>query len=195
MGVIHGYREPGQGLRALWLVARPYIRRAFWFLVWLVVRTWALFCPAFTICAPDGSPYLRRWILSPWAWGKGRSLRGPYLHCFCQSDPDRGWHSHPWVWCKARLLRGSYYQDLCTSTTDAARKIRPFYTDQVYITGDIVEVLGETELWPADFHRVKLLTPRVWTYFWHGPKHGRGWGFLDKAGTYTKATPEQGVCP
>jgi hypothetical protein len=48
-----------------------------------------------------------------------------------------------------------------------------------YKAGDINSLTG------ADWHQVKLLTPRVWTLFIVGPLHGLEWSFMSEDGTIT----------
>ncbi len=147
--------------------------------LWLVLRCIATLRHRFDI-SPKGKPYLIRWYLTPSGKGKfakwyRRNFPGVFLHCFLESDPDRGWHSHPWTWAASLILRGGY------------RESRPdnwflnWYDDlwREYKEGNWNTLTG------ADWHKVKLLTPKVWTLFVVGPLHGLEWSFMDEYGNIT----------
>lgn len=102
----------------------------------------------------EGEPdYLRRWYIL-----RHRDDEGCiYLHRFGRSDSDRALHDHPWPWTTV-ILQGAYQE----------------YTPEGnhYRTqGDVVSRKA------TDFHRVRLVTPGVWTLFMTGKKE-RDWGFL-----------------
>lgn len=130
------------------------------------------------VVRPEGKDYLIRWYLTPcWKWWR-RYLPGVFLHCFLSSDPDRGWHSHPWTWAVSLILKGEYCESRPTpykcfyseTYLHICRKFKP---------GDLNTLTG------ADWHQVKLLSPKVWTLFIVGPLHGLEWGFMDEFGTFS----------
>jgi hypothetical protein len=140
-------------------------------LLWLALRCYAFFRPRVDI-APGGELYLRRWYLTPTGWWYRNRWPGVFLHCFHTSDPDRGFHSHPWYWATSLILRGSYQEERPVLGYDDwpsvyMRRLAPGYT---------------ATLTPNDFHRVKLLTPRVWTLFVVGRLHGAEWEFMSDEG-------------
>jgi hypothetical protein len=145
------------------------ITRAFWYLVWLVVRAYAFTRPCHTIML-DGAPYVTRWYLT----GERREIRaalargetgmpGTYLHHFHCADTDRRLHNHPYAWCTTRILRGGYIER--TAYLDAPSVLL------TYRAGD------DGCLTPGVWHRIASLHGETWTLFTAGPKHGRGWGF------------------
>lgn len=131
----------------------------------------------YLLIAPGGADYLHRWYLTPHGDGRfakwwRRHCPGVFLHCFVASDPDRGWHSHPWVWAKSLIMRGEYLESRPYDCVDG--KLTDVWW--TYTPGDVNSLTGD------HFHKVKLLTPRVWTLFIVGPLHGREWEFLDEQG-------------
>ena len=143
--------------------------RAFWYLVWLVVRAYAFTRPRHTIML-DSSPYVTRWYLT----GSRRKIRealacgatgtpGTYLHRFHRADADRRLHNHPYKWCRARILRGGYTE------LYAYGNHGPWICE--YRAGDVSRIT------PPVWHRIAALHSETWTLFTAGPKHGRGWGF------------------
>jgi hypothetical protein len=145
------------------------ITRAFWYLVWLVVRAYAYTRPRHTIML-DGSPYVTRWYLT----GSRREIRaalargetgmpGTWLHYFHCADTDRRLHNHPNEWCESRILRSGYTEIRAIGDSDPW-----IYANRA---GDV------SRLTAAHWHRVASLHGETWTLFTAGPKHGRGWGF------------------
>lgn len=121
------------------------------------------------VIAQEDQLYLTRWYLTPEGhWWRDR-FPAVFLHCFHSSDPDRGFHSHPWIWAASLILNGWYAEE-----RPAGRDIVDTF---VYGPGD-TNIIGQD-----DFHRVQLLTDRVWTLFVCGPLHGDEWEFLDEDGT------------
>jgi hypothetical protein len=143
-----------------------------------LLRVFAVLRPRLDI-SPGGVPYLIRWYLTP--AGKGRFAKwyrrhfpGVFLHCFLASDPDRGWHSHPWHWATSLILRGAYLES-------RPIKFVGYLGDawSGFCTGQVNRLTGD------DWHRVRLVTPTVWTLFVVGPLHGREWGFMSEEGAIT----------
>ncbi len=151
------------------------------FIYWLLFRLLSLFRPRFDI-SPGGKPYLIRWYLTPTGKSKfakwyRRHCPGVFLHCFLSSDPDRGWHSHPWEWAWSLILRGSYLESrpsdgpyFVLKLVDVWNRLNPGDTNKIII---------------GDYHKVKLLTPKVWTLFVVGPLHGGEWSFMNEQGEVT----------
>jgi hypothetical protein len=179
---------------------------ALW-LLWLLIRAYACLRPRFDIYV-DGKLYLSRWYLTPYSKENGTQSafaawwrrRYPcyYLHCFHESDPNRGYHSHPFRFSWSLILRGEYAE---------TRKLPEFKGDDPFqqLAASLVKMLGLTALTSYfepgdvnrlnanDFHRVRLLTPRVWTLFCAGPLHGREWSFMSEDGVITPhGTPTPG---
>ncbi len=142
-------------------------------LIWLFLRFVGLFRPTLVV-APGGKLYLKRWYLTPDTVWYRKRFPAIFLHCFYSSDPDRGWHSHPWIWSWSMILRGSYKEfrvsPCCPGSSNMVNSWNCFWP------GDKNKIDEE------DFHRVKLLTPKVWTLFVAGPLHGRQWEFMDENG-------------
>jgi hypothetical protein len=137
--------------------------RAFWFLVWCVLRLYACTRPKVVIRL-DGEAYLTRWFLTcPWKPGDPTGPEGWYLHHIHRPDADRRLHNHPWHWASSRILRGGYSE--LYHAGDGRDKFRINYPgDGHYIFGYM-------------FHRIHAVLPNTWTLFRAGPKHGKGWGF------------------
>jgi hypothetical protein len=138
------------------------ITRAFWYLVWLVVRAYAFTRPK-TIIYIDGLAYKTRYFLTSRPVGDETGPPGWYLHHYHRPDADRRLHNHPWTRATTRILRGGYSE--IRGYDDGARYI---FTKRAGDTGEIFE---------RTFHRVASLHGDTWTLFHAGPKHGRGWGF------------------
>ena len=100
----------------------------------------------------DGKPYMVRYHLLRIFGIKVN------LHCFKASDPDRGLHNHPWNWAFSFILYGSYIEHLPGSN----RVIKWF-----------------NRINSNTYHRVEIVTPRVWTLFIHGPRV-KSWGVIEK---------------
>lgn len=89
-----------------------------------------------------------------------------YLHCFHSSDEDLELHNHEWNISFSIILAGSYSEERLIKDKNIIRRIfKPGYFNIIRAN---------------DFHRVDLLTPRVWTLFISGPKFKDTWGFLDR---------------
>jgi hypothetical protein len=146
-------------------------------LIFVVARTIGLARRKLVI-APDGELYLTRWYLTPEShWWRDR-FPAVFLHCFHASDPGRGFHSHPWIWAVSLILKGQYAEERPVLTG--------FGPDQLMHKGVEIRTFGPGDLnyiGQDDFHRVQLLTPKVWTVFVCGPLHGDSWEFLDEDGT------------
>lgn len=151
------------------------IARAFYFLLWCVLRLWAAFRPSDVIVL-DGVPYMRRYYLRGTPGGDGPSVR---LQHILRADPDRGLHDHPWHAARSLVLRGGY-------TETRQRRYRPPYDD----TLGYVSLLRTRDYGPgarntlvsghafADYHRITAVRPGgAWTLFRTSEHHGRGWGF------------------
>ncbi len=137
------------------------------------------------IRAPDGTPYLSRWHFPAWVVAAHNAIMIAgaeylFLHCFHQSDPDRGWHNHPYLWCEARPLRGAYVQ----SIREDARGEHARTVMRVCRPGTVNFLRDE-------YHAVYLLYTPTWTLFRAGMKHGRSWGFVDAAGAYRAANGDR----
>lgn len=138
------------------------IARAFWFLVWLVVRAYAEFRPQRTIYL-DGKKYMTRFFLTSTPQGDETGTPGWYLHCLHAHDADRRVHNHPWEYASTRVLRGGYLE-------------RRQYSDGARLM--FVRIAGDRSTFPPEvFHRITWVDKNTWTLFHAGPKHGRGWGF------------------
>ncbi len=157
--------------------------------LWAMLRSIATLRP-YLLIAPKGVPYLRRWYLTPTRKGRfakwwRNHLPGVFLHCFVASDPDRGWHSHPWHWASSLILRGEYFESRPLQWS-SARSPLPREVWRHHAVGSINRIRR------GDFHKVKLVSPVVWTLFVVGPLHGDEWAFMSEAGTITPhgtATP------
>jgi hypothetical protein len=166
------------------LLVLRLVGRALLLALLAALRLLAVFRPHFRI-APKGVDYLDRWYLTPTRKSKfakwwRNHMPGVFLHCFLSSDPDRGWHSHPWQNAWSVILCGEYFESRpklnlnhLFGNTDT-----PVYVDQWqhYGPGRINKIGAE------DFHKVKLISRRVWTLFIVGPLHGREWEFMNEAG-------------
>lgn len=128
----------------------------------------------------NGEPYLSRWHFPRWL-ARRYGAEYLFLHYFHQSDPDRGWHNHPWEWCESELLSGSYLQEIFVRNEFVRRLGGSPLWHQTFRRGDRNMLYGH-------FHKVILLGRPVWTLFRAGPKHGRGWGFVDERGNFTNAS-------
>lgn len=109
----------------------------------------------------DNNKYLTRYYIfrKPRAW-----LPSVYLHCFHASDEDLELHSHPWSKSISFILSGSYKEERLKNNKVVTRILSPGKFN--YIKAD-------------DFHRVDLVSKRVWTLFISGSKV-KDWGFLDR---------------
>lgn len=150
------------------------VTASLWWLVWLVLRAYALGRPRHTFRL-DGRRYLTRYYLT----GTGPTEEndhstgqpGWYLHHIHEPDTDRRLHNHPWRWARYWILRGGYveFRQWCSGEPDdppwsvRVREIRA--GDRMGLSEHI-------------FHRIARVCPNTWTLFHSGPKHGRGWGFM-----------------
>jgi hypothetical protein len=136
--------------------------RCFWFLVWLVVRSYAEFRPQRTIYL-DGRKYMTRYFLTSSPVGDETGTPGRYLQRLHMPDADRRLHNHPWESAETRVLRGGYLE-------------RREYDDGKALT--FVRRTGDrASLPPGMFHRIFAVADNTWTLFHAGTKHGRSWGF------------------
>jgi hypothetical protein len=140
------------------------IKRAFWFLVWCVIRAYAEFRPQRTIIL-DGKRYMVRYFLTSTPEGDATGTPGTYLHHIRCADVDRRVHNHPWEWANTRILRGGYVE----RREWPGERISGFIFSRK--PGD------RAALTPNVYHRITYVEPNTWTLFRAGPKHGRGWGF------------------
>lgn len=88
-----------------------------------------------------------------------------YLHLFHSGDEDLELHDHPWDFSISLILWGSYKEERFDKNFNIITKI--------YKPGMINIIRG------TDFHRVDLLTSKVWTLFISGRKK-KNWGFIDR---------------
>jgi len=141
----------------------------------------------------DGEKYLTRYYIfrKPLKW-----MPSIYIHCFHNGDPDLELHDHPWSKSVSFILDGSYLEEkryeidhpLVPIIHDLGENYKYFEADlgprynvnvRKLSPGNINYIRG------TDFHRVQLLTPKVWTLFISGPKI-KDWGFWDRqTGKYT----------
>lgn len=130
--------------------------------------------PQFLIHGDDGSPYLKRYYLTPdRSWWR-RRLPGLFLHRFYRGDHDRELHNHPWSWSAALVVWGGYREIRQDGTWG------PRY-EMEHRPGSV------NVIWDETFHRVELIDPRgSWSLFLVGPSKSRtfagkqysDWGFL-----------------
>jgi hypothetical protein len=140
------------------------------------------------ISREDGEKYLTRYYIfrKPLKW-----MPSIYIHCFHNGDPDLELHDHPWSKSASFILDGSYLEEKRYKTVDHSIPLCPSEREQSLLgprynvnirkfsPGNVNYIRG------TDFHRVQLLTPKVWTLFISGPKI-KDWGFWDRhTGKYT----------
>lgn len=114
------------------------------------------------ITRDDGELYLTRfYIYRKSAWW----LPSIYIHCFHSSDHDPELHNHGWKKSISLILKGSYSEE---------RRIPGSVRTKIFKPGMLNKIDKST------FHRVDLLTPRVWTLFISGTKNDPEWGFWDR---------------
>lgn len=106
-------------------------------------------------------PYLTRYYIfrKPLPW-----LPSIYIHCFHASDEDLELHNHPWSRSASLILSGSYLEEYKSGDQVCSRVLKP---------GNINYIKAN------DFHRVDLLTKKVWTLFISGSKV-QSWGFWNR---------------
>jgi hypothetical protein len=150
------------------------------FLEWLCTRI-ALWCcelGASHFIFRQGQLYLGRWyLLGGDGHGRAPGWRGQcqhnlFLHHFWMSDPD-GLHNHPYRKSRSLILTGGYWE--------WRRKHVPGHHEVIFQQGKHYPPGSVNTIRADDFHRVVLCDMQrgVWTLFFAGKKHGRGWGFLD----------------
>lgn len=93
-------------------------------------------------------------------------LPSVYIHCFHSSDYDMELHNHGWNRSVSFILKGKYLEERRAKDNSIKKRIlKPFRIN--YIKKDT-------------FHRVDLLTDKVWTLFISGTKKNPEWGFWDR---------------
>ena len=114
------------------------------------------------ICRRDGNPYLTRYYLfrKPVSW-----MPSIYLHCFHEGDMDLELHDHPWDYSFSVILKGKYKEEY----RDKEDQVK----ERILSPGKINFVTG------SKFHRVDLISDKVWTIFVSGRKI-KDWGFWDR---------------
>ena len=117
-----------------------------------------------TIYRADHSLYLTRYYIfrKPVRW-----MPSLYLHCFHSSDADFGFlHDHGWEYSCSLILKGSYQEEYRVGDNVKSRILSP---------GKINFIKS------SKFHRVDLITPKVWTLLFSGwKKKDWTWGFWDR---------------
>lgn len=125
------------------------------------------------VISVDGSPYLRRFYITPRRKDEhgeetGKHVGfGVYLHYFYRGDEDRELHNHPWETALSFILTGGYFEERRNKHDEVVlRNIRPLTFNSITCN---------------DFHRVikKEHAPHVWTIFITG-KRIQDWGFWDR---------------
>lgn len=151
---------------------------------------------AYTIRAPDGSPYLSR-LLLPRVRIPGTQVEfRPMLHHFHRPDDDGELHSHPWSWAASLVLAGGYEEErlvgdprldrFMTSVGQCAMCARwrgecPGHPAE----RDVKQVRFWNYLTKDDYHRVTRLRGSTWTLFVSGPRTpDNAWGFLTEDGVH-----------
>ena len=107
-------------------------------------------------------PYLTRYYIfrKRFSW-----LPSLYLHCFHSSDEDMELHNHPWNNSISLILSGSYREEIRDKNDNIVTRILS--------PGNLNFIRAE------DFHRVDLVTDKVWTLFLSGSKV-QSWGFWNR---------------
>lgn len=120
----------------------------------------------------EDKPYLERYSL-----GKlfGATF---YLHRFVGQDAERHVHDHPWAWARSIVLAGWYEEEVV-----CALDINRGWISRMRI------VRWYNRITEGTFHRITGTAPGTWTLFFHGPREGRTWGFLQRTPCLPKATP------
>jgi hypothetical protein len=149
-------------------------RPALAWLVWLLAYAYARFRPRHTFHL-GVAPYLTRYYLTGTgptaANNQATGEPGWYLHHIHEPDADRRLHNHPWTWARYWIRRGGYVE------------LRRYHVD----ADDPPHSTRVRTVGPGDrlglsryvYHRIASVQPRTWSLFHAGPKHGRGWGFLE----------------
>ena len=115
-----------------------------------------------TILRDDGELYLTRYYIfrKPVWW-----MPSIYIHCFHSSDHDEELHNHGWNRSLSLILKGSYKEEYRENNQVKSRTLKAGCCN--YITKDT-------------FHRIDLVTDKVWTLFISGTKSNPNWGFWDR---------------
>lgn len=112
---------------------------------------------------PDGSPYLRRFLI-------GRINQDDYyLHQYLGDDAERWLHNHPWRTAVGIPLVGGY-------TEERLRGLDPYegiITRIKHVRRFIPNIITD-----FDFHRILSVKPGTWTLF-IGLDRYKEWGFLE----------------
>lgn len=124
-----------------------------------------------TILGPDGSPYMRRWVLEA-RWFTVR------LHHILREDYDQStFHDHPWSFVSV-LIRGAYAEWVPGGGPRGASIFRGavgFFRDAPL--GRRVAVYRPAEA----LHRITWVPKGgAWTLVFTGPKR-RVWGFVEES--------------
>ncbi len=132
------------------------------------------------IDAPDGSPYLERFVL----WGRvsddpGFWLVNVWLHRIHCPDADRATHNHPWFWAKSLVLSGGYCERRTRYRGSMLDVRRPSDRAHAFFFRNPWHVYT---LRPRDYHRIDYVRPNTWTLFVTGRTTPDGWGFLTPEG-------------
>lgn len=100
--------------------------------------------------------YLKRWRFDT-------PLGSVFLHGIQFPDGDPDPHNHPFSRSVSLILKGGYTERRGIHG-ESTRELRP---------GRLNRIAGD------DVHRIEALhrDRPVWTLFWAGKPHGRGWGF------------------
>jgi hypothetical protein len=120
--------------------------------------------PKKDIYREDGSLYLTRYYIyrKKYLW-----LPSLYIHCFHSSDYDMELHNHGWEYSCSLILKGKYKEEYRTKDMKVKERI-----------------LGPGRfnlIKSSKFHRIDLVTPKVWTLFFSGwKKEGWSWGFWNR---------------
>ena len=114
------------------------------------------------ISRDDGSKYLTRfYVFRKTRWW----MPSIYIHCFHSGDHDYCLHSHPWLISASLILSGQYLEE--------RRDKKDRIYSRVLSPGNINIIAAN------DFHRVDLLSDKVWTLFVSGAKV-QTWGFWNR---------------
>jgi len=132
----------------------PHLRRSF--LRWLIRDV-----VPFDIPAEDGSPYLRRWVVTK------LGVRF-FVHHYLKNDPEPWLHDHPW-WAVGIPIIGSYLEERLVRLCPVHGRV----TKKRYI-GTLRPNFIRTNV----FHKIAAVNSGTWTLFFHGKRTG-AFGFLE----------------